>query len=210
MRPVRVLALLRGGLAIDAAGAVVADVVDIDDGVVDDYVAIDVDAIVVGMPAAIEVDDGAVVEEVVPAPLATIEADAAVAEAVVDATVVADLGTPVALVPAVVTAFIAPVAGGPEIAGLRSEDPGAGNPEVAGVAVGPVAGRPDVAVAGDGGLDVDGQRRWGNADVEADADADLCLCGGQREEGYGDSSCDEQAAKVVAELHGRSPCSNAA
>jgi hypothetical protein len=167
------LALLRGGLAIDAAGAVVADVVHIDDGVVDDYVAIDID--VGGVPSATEVGDGAVVEEVVTAPLATIEADAAVAEAVVDAAVVADVRAPVAFVPTVVAAFKTPVAGGPEIAGLRCEDPGAGDPEVASVAVGPVAGCPDIAVAGDCGLNLDGKRGWGDADVEADADVELCL-----------------------------------
>ena len=86
------------GRDCDAAAAVEADVVHVDDGVAFNDGAIHVD---VGDVDAAEVGDGAVVGEDSAAPLTAEEADAAVAEAVVDAAVEADVRAPVAGVPSV-------------------------------------------------------------------------------------------------------------
>jgi hypothetical protein len=118
-----------------------------------------------------EVAVGAVVPEAAAVPVAAVEADTEVAEAVVDATVVADGAAPVATVPAIVTAVPAPVAGRPESADVGSDDPGTVYPVVAAVTPGPVAGCPEIAVAGALGLVVG---RNGGRSV-ASFDDDLCL-----------------------------------
>jgi len=82
--------------AIDAAGAIEAGVVVVDDGVLLDDGSVDVD---VGDVNAAEVGAGAVIGEGAASPLTAEEADTAVAEAVVDAAVEADVGAPVANVP---------------------------------------------------------------------------------------------------------------
>ncbi len=82
-----------------------------------------------------DVGDRAVVEEAAAAPFAAVEAAAGVAEAVVDAAVEADAVTPVAGVEAVDAVVVAPVAGGPQQADARRQDPGAGHPVIAEVVV---------------------------------------------------------------------------
>ncbi len=134
----------------DVAGGVCAvDVVVVDDGV-------DVD---VGDRGAY-VGDGAVVEEVAAVPIATEVADADVSIAVVDAAIEADVGAPVAGVPAITIAPPAPVARRPESAVIGRYDPDAGNPVVASGSVAPVAGCPEVVVCGRGGLVVVGEGWW--------------------------------------------------
>jgi hypothetical protein len=91
---------------------------------------------------------GTVVPEATTAPVSAVEADAEVAEAVVDAAVVADDGAPVAGVPVVAVVAVAPVAGGPKCSGIGSSDPCAVDPLIAVGRPGPVAGGPDVAIAG--------------------------------------------------------------
>ena len=149
--------LFRTGAGFDAAvAAVEADVVVVHDGVVNDNVAVDVN---VAEVASAKVDYGAVVEEVAAAPFAAGEADAAVAEAVVDAAVEADVRAPIAVIEAVVAALPAPVGGCPEEANGGGFYPDAGDPVVAAVVgVSPVAGGPDIAVAGAEGLRIDGKR----------------------------------------------------
>src|SRR5580658_7224788 len=105
------LAFLRAGLAHNAAGAVEAGVVHVDDGVALNHGAVDVD---VGDVNAAEVGAGAVVGEDSAAPLTAKEADAAVAEAIIDAAVEADVWAPVASVPSIEAAGEAPVARRPE------------------------------------------------------------------------------------------------
>src|SRR6185312_8189102 len=81
------------------------------------------------------------------------EADTEVAEAVVDAAVVADFRSPVTGVPEVSGTAVTPPAGCPESAGVGRQNPCAVDPVVAGVRVpGPVDRRPDVAIAGAFGL----------------------------------------------------------
>ena len=119
---------------------------------------------VAAMPAAADVAVGAVVVEAAAAPVSAIEAYAEVAEAVVDAAIIADVGAPVAGVPEVAV-VITPVAWGPEGSCVGSCDPGALNPLVAVSGPGPVAGSPDVAVAGGRGLLVVGDGRGGLLDA---------------------------------------------
>ena len=106
--------------------------------------------------AIADVAVGAVVPEVAAAPVSAVEADAEVAEAVVDAAVVADDRAPIAGVPVVAAVVVAPVAGGPEGSGIGSSDPGAVDPLIAFACPGPVAGGPNVAIAGGGRLIVVG------------------------------------------------------
>jgi hypothetical protein len=137
----------------DAASASVvgdAGVVVDDDGAVVDVGDVDVDAV-----------DGAVVVEVVAAPIASVIADAGVAEAVVDAAVKADVGTPEAAVEAPASVVPAPIAGGPEGAVVGWSAPGAGDPVVAGGSPVPVAWSPDIVWRGGFRLLIDGQGRRG-------------------------------------------------
>jgi hypothetical protein len=134
----------------DAASAAVvgdAGVVVDDDSAVVDVGDVDVDAV-----------DGAIVVEVVAVPIAAMITDAGVTEAIVDATIEANMKAPEAAVKAVSSAVEAPVAGSPERAVVRGSAPCARNPIVAGGRPVPVAGSPDVIGRGSNGLLVD--REW--------------------------------------------------
>jgi hypothetical protein len=133
-----------------ASAAVVGDacVVVHDDGSVVDVGDVDVDPV-----------DGAVVVEVVAVPVAAVIADTRVAEAVVNATVEANVETPEAAVEAPAVVVPAPVAGGPEGAVVRGSAPCAGDPVVAGGTPIPVSGSPNIVWRGGFGLLVDRQRR---------------------------------------------------
>jgi hypothetical protein len=133
-----------------ASAAVVGDA----SVVIDDYSAV-VDVGDVGADAV----NGAVVIEVVAIPVATVIANAGVAEAVVNATVEADVEAPESTVEAPAVVIPAPVTGGPEGAVVRRSAPGTGDPVVAGGAPIPVAGGPDVVWRGGFGLLVNGQWR---------------------------------------------------
>jgi len=96
----------------------------------------------------VDVIEGAVVVEVAAAPVTALVAVTAVAETVIDAAVEADVQTPVAAVKAILVVPEAPVSWCPERALIRSLNPGARHPVVALRRIGPVAGRPEVAVPG--------------------------------------------------------------
>jgi len=100
-----------------------------------------------------------VVVEMAAAPVAALVAKSYIAKAVVHAAIVADVGTPVAAVKAVAVMVIAPIARGPKSALVGSLDPHAGHPVISAITPSPVAGRPEVVVAGSGRLVVFGQRR---------------------------------------------------
>jgi len=100
-----------------------------------------------------------VVVEMAAAPVAALVAKSYIAKAVVYAAIVADVGTPVAAVKAVAVMVIAPIARGPKSALVGSLDPHAGHPVISAITPSPVAGRPEVVVAGSGRLVVFGQRR---------------------------------------------------
>jgi hypothetical protein len=92
------------------------------------------------------------------APIAALVAEADVAETVVDAAIVADMRAPVTTVKPVAVMPEAPVAGGPQGALVGSLNPHAGHPVVSLRRIGPVAGRPQIVVAGGLRLFVVGQR----------------------------------------------------
>jgi hypothetical protein len=139
-----------------AVAAVVADAVRGARGVVDvvvDHLA------VVDVRDVAHVVDGAVVVEVVPAPVTAEVADADVTEAVVNASIEADVGSPVAVMVAIVAAVPAPVGRGPERSIVGRRAPNAGNPVVAVRPPGPVTRCPEIVGVGVRRLIVLGQRR---------------------------------------------------
>jgi hypothetical protein len=172
-----------GGAAVDAgateAGCACSAIGD--RGRVDEAVTAGVSGVarvraVVGVEAiaAADVAVGAVVPEASAAPVSAVEANAEVAEAIVEATIVADEGAPIAGVPGVAAKAHAPVSGGPECVGVGRFNPGALHPFVTVTGPCPVAGSPDVAVAGGFGLLVVGDGRRG---LVGDGCGGLLLCG---------------------------------
>lgn len=103
--------------------------------------------------------DGAVVVEVIAAPVASVIAPAGIAETVLDAAVEAYIRTPVAAMEAVAVVIEAPVAGGPKRSVVGGGDPCAGDPVVTHRRVGPVARGPNVVGTGGVGLHIDWERR---------------------------------------------------
>src|SRR5580704_14959327 len=95
-------------------------------------------------------------------PISASVADTTVAEAVVDATVEADLRTPIAFIPGEGAAPPTPVTRSPEQTSFRSHRPCARHPEVAFIPIGPVPGRPHVSDGGAHGLGV--HRKRGRSD----------------------------------------------
>jgi len=79
----------------------------------------------------VHIGDGAVIFETAALPASAFVAVATVAETVVHAAVESDVLAPIAFVPGIAAITPSPVARGPEIARLRSFDPGARNPVVA-------------------------------------------------------------------------------
>src|SRR5579864_8934776 len=151
--------LLARWTGIDSAAAtVVADAVDGD--VIDDGLVVNVNV------GDVDVVHGAVVVEMAVPPVSAFIAVAEVSEAIIDSAIKADVWAPVSRMPDIHTATPTPVAGSPEHTHGGRRDPGARHPVVAIGTVGPIAGRPDIAVAGARGLRVHGQHRWG--DVHGD------------------------------------------
>jgi hypothetical protein len=134
--------------------------------VADDEASFDTPVILEGVVdvVAVHMHHHGVVVEVVAAPLSAGKADAAVTEAVVHAAVVADVRAPVAFMEVIAAAIPSPVRGRPQRAFIWGGHPGAGNPVVSLVAEGPVTGGPHHAGLHAGGLLVDRQGRWRNAD----------------------------------------------
>ncbi len=94
-------------------------------------------------------------------PVSSVVATAGISETVIDAAVVADMRTPVARVPVIVAVVEAPPGRCPERTHIRRQNPSSGNPVITGVRITPVAGRPNVVVAGSGRLAViRKRRRW--------------------------------------------------
>lgn len=143
--------LSRGWTRVNSTLAtVVADVVG---GLIDDRLVVDV--VDVG---DIDIVHGTVVVEGPVVPIPALVAFSTVSEAVVHATVEADLRPPVSIVKSVRSVVPAPIAGRPEQARFGSFDPGAGHPVIVFIAIGPVAWRPNIALTGRDRLRVDGQR----------------------------------------------------
>jgi hypothetical protein len=175
--------LFGAGVVMDAAGSTAEGHVTVagDEASIDTLVVLEGGVDV----AAVHMHDRGVVVEVVAAPLSAGKAKAAVTKAVVDASVVADVRTPVSLMEAILAAFPTPEGGRPQRAFIRGGHPCAGNPVVALVAVGPVSGCPHHAGLYAGGLLVDGQGRR--------RDADNNLCTGKQ--GYGNENDNQRHLK---------------
>jgi hypothetical protein len=121
---------------VDTASATVVG--DAGDVVDDDWTAIDVG------DADADAVDGAVVVEVVAAPVSAVVTVTGIAEAIVDAAVEADMRPPVAAMEVIAVAVEAPVTGGPERSIVRWRTPDTGNPVVADGSPAPVAGGPEI------------------------------------------------------------------
>src|SRR5215469_10387330 len=162
-------ALLVGRWArVDAARSVEAVVIVDDGGVMDDCVV----HVHVVHHGPIYIDDRGVVCEHAAVPLAAHKSDAKVAEAVIKPTIKSNVGSPIARVPNVNSAAIAPVAGRPKEPNTRRRNPHARHPVITSRTPGPVARRPDVAVLRAGRLLVSRQRGW--PDVDRYSNGDLC------------------------------------
>ena len=92
----------------------------------------------------IYVRDRPVVVEVVVVPIAAVVAVTHITVAIVDAAVIADVRTPIAMIPAIVGIGPAPVAWRPKCTDIGGDDPHPGHPIISGWLVVPVAWRPDV------------------------------------------------------------------
>ena len=101
----------------------------------------------------------AVIEEVAGVPIAALIADAHVAEAIIHASVEANVRTPVAMKEAVAAMGISPIAGGPERPLIGSLHPDTGNPVIACRSITPVARCPEIVIARCLGLLIFRQRR---------------------------------------------------
>jgi hypothetical protein len=93
----------------------------------------------------------AVVEEAAAVPVAAVESNAEVAEAVVDAAVVADMASPVPGVPEIPAIAPTPISRSPKRVYIRRLDSRAVNPVVAGIPVSPIARSPEISYPGASG-----------------------------------------------------------
>ena len=161
-------AFLGGRYCPHAAGAAVVA----DPRIVNDRHVLLVD---VGDVGRAEIIDALVVGEPAIVPAAALVAGAAIAEAVIDAAVEADMRPPVADIEDVVAADPAPVWRRPQHAHAGRLHPGAGHPVIAGgIRVPrPVAGGPDIPLRRDRRLHVDRQHR--RRDLDRDPDRQLRL-----------------------------------
>src|SRR5580704_16134610 len=166
--------------------------------IVHDYGAVDVDVV---HDSFFHMDDCGVVGEAATAPLAANEADTAVPEAVVNAAIEADVGSPIASVPGIYAATPTPVTRSPEQADARRCDPNARYPVVASGTVRPIAGRPHIALNRARRLFVNGNGRRRDADRNADRDLSL---GRRRSEGnQAHGAGEQQVAKREKSAHKR-------
>ena len=100
-----------------------------------------------------------VVVEIVPPPVSALITFSTVPIAVIYSAIETDARSPVTVIPSVRSVVPSPVSGCPQIAGRRRKHPCARHPVIIFIvfAVSPVAGRPDIIVAGTNRLYVDRQ-----------------------------------------------------
>jgi hypothetical protein len=129
-------------------------------------------------------------------PISALVADAAIAEAIVDAAVKPYIFTPVTAMPGVHVISPTPITRSPEKANLGSHHPGSRNPEVTFISIRPVAGRPYITIAGSHWLHVHRQS-WRS---QCDRHANLR----ERDGRYGQyQNCEQQQTN---DTHFESPC----
>jgi len=116
------------------------------------------------------VHDRGVVEEAAPLPVSALKASAHVSESIENATVEADLLSPVASIPEVDAVAPAPISWSPQEADLGRENPRARYPVVVAIVIvpSPIAGRPEIALARTDGLYVHREKRRRDNDRYAD------------------------------------------
>jgi hypothetical protein len=90
----------------------------------------------------VHVIHGTVVVEGAMIPISALVTNATIAEAIIYATVKADMFTPITAMPGVHVIAPTPVTGSPEEAYFGSHHPGSRNPEVAFISISPIAGSP--------------------------------------------------------------------
>jgi hypothetical protein len=118
----------------------------------------------------VHVHDRGVVEEAAPLPVSAFKASAHVSESIKNATVEADLFSPVASVPEVKAVAPSPIPRSPQETNFGRENPRARYPVVVaiGIVPSPIAGRPEIAFARTDGLYVHREKRRRNSDRHAD------------------------------------------
>jgi len=149
--------LVSGRPRLDAAMAIEAHTGHVD--VVDDG-----SVVYVGNVDRACVAYSTIVEEGPAAPVATLESNSSISEAVVDTAIKADVWPPVAGVPYVEAIDPAPVTGCPEESDRRWQHPCTGYPVIAVVTISPITRRPYVAGLGKRRLHVYRERRWRDVD----------------------------------------------
>jgi hypothetical protein len=104
---------------------------------------------------------GAIIGELIVVPIAAFIAAADITMPVIDTAVIADVRTPISVIPVIAASRKRPIGRRPERPDVGSDDPHPRHPIVIGGRISPVAGRPEVIVAGAFRLGVlrDG-RRW--------------------------------------------------
>ena len=117
-----------------------------------------------------EIVGGAIVGIFIAVPLATLIPRAAVAVAVIDPAVIADMAAPIAVVEHVDAIAPAPIARRPKHADRGWQHPGAGHPVVIAVAIRPIAGGPHVTQLRHRRLHVNRQHRRRHGDGNANID----------------------------------------
>ena len=117
------------------------------------------------------VHDRGVVEELPSLPVSALKASAHVSESIKNATVEADLVSPIASVPDVNAVAPSPISRSPQETDFGRENPRARHPVVVtiGIVPSPIAGRPEIAFTRTDGLYVNRQKRRSNRDRHADA-----------------------------------------
>src|SRR5580704_16509113 len=117
----------------------------------------------------VHVDDGCVIRKAVAHPASAAKADAAVAKAVVHATVEADMRPPVSGMEDIHAATPAPITRRPQQPGLWRPNPHTGNPVITLIAIGPVARIPEIAISRANRLCVNRQHWRGNGHRNKDS-----------------------------------------
>ena len=148
--------LLSGGARRNSSlAAVVADAID-RRTIVDDRGVVDV-----VNRGDVYIGDRAIVEEPSVIPTSAFEAFSGITKTIVDAAIETDMGAPIAVIENIPSLVPGPVWWRPEIAGFRGRYPGAWNPVIVAFVITPrpIAGRPNVTLAGAERLLVDG-KRW--------------------------------------------------
>ena len=115
-----------------------------------------------------EIVRGTVILELPSVPTAAVIAIAAVAVTIINATIVPDMRTPVAIIEGIRAIIPGPVGRGPIHAFLRRLDPGARHPVIAFRAISPVARGPYITFRRHGRLLVHRQHRRRDRDRESD------------------------------------------